>query len=83
MKNIQVALLQQLPEADLEGNRKKGEVVCRRAKAMGADIAVFPEMWSIGYQLEADAEAMQQKAISREHPFVRSFAQLAKEYRHG
>lgn len=79
MENIKVALLQQLPETTLEENRKKGEEACRRAKAMGADIAVFPEMWSIGYHLESDPEAMRKKAISREHPFVCCFARLAQE----
>lgn len=27
----------------------KGIEYCRKAKEMGADIVVFPEMWSIGY----------------------------------
>lgn len=27
----------------------KGEEFCRRACTMGADIALFPEMWNIGY----------------------------------
>ena len=79
MKSMKAALLQLLPEDTLEGNRKKGEEACRRAKAMGADIAVFPEMWSIGYRLDFDPEAIRKKAIPREHPFVRCFAQLARE----
>lgn len=34
---------------DLQANLIKGEAGCRKAKAMGADIALFPEMWSVGY----------------------------------
>ena len=47
---INVALLQMLAhDTDQEANLSKGEAFCRRAKAMGADIALFPEMWNIGY----------------------------------
>jgi N-carbamoylputrescine amidase len=34
---------------DLQANLIKGEAACRQAKALGADIALFPEMWSAGY----------------------------------
>jgi len=47
---IKVALLQLEPfGADLYKNMQKGEEYCRKAKKMGADIVLFPEMWSIGY----------------------------------
>jgi len=47
---IKVARLQMNPVGfDVEANMKKGEEFCRRAKKMGADIALFPEIWSIGY----------------------------------
>jgi predicted amidohydrolase len=50
MTVIQIALLQMAAcGADRERNRQKGETFCRRAKDMGADIALFPEMWSNGY----------------------------------
>jgi N-carbamoylputrescine amidase len=35
---------------DLQANLTKGEAACRRARSLGADIALFPEMWSAGYQ---------------------------------
>jgi len=35
--------------ADQDANLAKGETFCRRAKLMGADVALFPEMWSNGY----------------------------------
>jgi N-carbamoylputrescine amidase len=48
--NLTIALLQMVScGTDLFANQQKGEVFCRRAHAMGADIALFPEMWSIGY----------------------------------
>ncbi len=34
---------------DQNANLRKGDEFCRRAHSMGADIALFPEMWSIGY----------------------------------
>jgi N-carbamoylputrescine amidase len=50
MMQITVALLQMMAcSNDKEANLVKGEEFCRRASAMGADIALFPEMWSAGY----------------------------------
>jgi N-carbamoylputrescine amidase len=47
---ITVALLQMAAcSNDQDANLAKGEEFCRRARAMGADIALFPEMWNIGY----------------------------------
>jgi len=42
--NLNVALLQILPMATVEGNLQKGIACCKQAKAQGADIALFPEM---------------------------------------
>lgn len=50
MRRLVVALLQMAANGtDQDANLRKGEAYCRRAKAMGADVAVFPEMWNIGY----------------------------------
>lgn len=47
---VKVALLQLLSHADDQvANLKKGDAYCRKAKEQGADIALFPEMWNIGY----------------------------------
>ena len=47
---LRVALLQMSScGSDQEANLAKGEGFCRRARDMGADIALFPEMWNIGY----------------------------------
>ena len=59
MAILRVALLQMAPcGSDQRANLEKGEAYCRQAHAMGADIALFPEMWNIGYAgyaPEADA----------------------------
>lgn len=47
---VTVALLQMTAHGtNQQANLLKGEAFCRRAQAMGADIALFPEMWNIGY----------------------------------
>jgi N-carbamoylputrescine amidase len=56
MSTINVALLQMNScGTDQEANLAKGEVFCRRAREMGADIALFPEMWNIGYTFDRHA----------------------------
>ena len=79
MKSLKVALLQLLPENTLEGNMKKGMDSCRKAKAMGADIALFPEMWSSGYHIPEDTEELKAAAVSSDSEFVRAFGELANE----
>lgn len=50
MNSIKIALLQMVScKSDQEANKQKGEAFCRRAQMLGADIALFPEMWNIGY----------------------------------
>ena len=73
MAAFTIALLQLLPEGTEEKNREKGLLWCRKAKAMGADLALFPEMWSCGYDLSGDAEAITQRAIPRDSAFLRAF----------
>ena len=48
---MRIALLQIAPTGSLEGNLRKGLDCCRKAKALSADIALFPEMWSNGYDI--------------------------------
>ena len=49
MSILRIALLQISPCGGTEANLVKGLECCRKAKEMGADIALFPEMWSNGY----------------------------------
>ncbi len=47
---IKIALLQMTScGSDQQPNLEKGDLYCRQAKEVGADIVLFPEMWNIGY----------------------------------
>lgn len=76
---LNIAFLQLLPEGSLTENMNKGITACRKAKEKGADIALFPEMWSTGYSFPHDEEALQQAAIPADGAFVRNYANLAAE----
>ena len=79
MSFLNIALLQIAPGASLQENLEKGILACRRAKAQGADIALFPEMWSNGYRIyDRPVEEWQAEAISVDSEFVRTFGKLAK-----
>lgn len=80
MEKLQIALLQIAPTGSLQGNLEKGLAYCRKAGAMGADIALFPEMWSNGYAIYDRPPAQWTKeAIPAEGPFARAFGALAAE----
>ncbi|MBS6475252.1 MAG: carbon-nitrogen hydrolase family protein [Clostridiales bacterium] len=79
MKTLKVALLQILPENTLQANLKKGLAACREAKKGGADIALFPEMWSCGYRIPKNTEALQARAVSAQSEFVSAFGSMAAE----
>lgn len=51
MQSLKIALLQLTPMASLNENLQKGMTSCKEAKNRGADIALFPEMWSNGYRI--------------------------------
>ena len=53
MSVLNVALLQMTScGIDQDANLTKGEEFCRKAKDLGADVALFPEMWSVGYTFD-------------------------------
>ncbi|HEX8651598.1 MAG TPA: carbon-nitrogen hydrolase family protein [Pyrinomonadaceae bacterium] len=85
MKLVKVALLQMTGCGDNKGaNLAKGDDFCRRARAMEADIALFPEMWSVGMTFfnpkqEGARERWQARAISRDDSFITHFRELARE----
>ena len=79
MKNLKVALLQLMPEDTLAGNLQKGLIYCRKSKEMGADIALFPEMWSVGYNIPEDISELKASAVSADSTFVNSFGKLARD----
>ena len=83
MSKLRVALLQLLSAGnDQPANLAKGQQYCRMARQLGADIALFPEMWNIGYQLPDSTlpdrvATWQQQAIARDGDFINSFRKLA------
>ena len=78
MKRLHIALLQLAPEGSLEKNLQKGLEGCERARKMGADIALFPEMWSNGYAISGKAAAaLAAEAIPADGKFICTFANLA------
>lgn len=79
MQTMRVALLQLLPGRSWRDNLQKGLDHCRRAKEMGADLALFPEMWSVGYQIPCDAAGVKAAALSSDSAFIEAFRSLAKE----
>ena len=80
MSILNIALLQIAPTGSLEGNLEKGIAACRKAKAMGADIALFPEMWSCGYDIcEPLPEEWLCKAIGLDSEFLAEYQALAAE----
>src|ERR1700686_4209842 len=79
-----IALLQIAPEGnDLGKNLEKGTRYCKEAKAQGADLVVFPELWSIGFATcPVDKPGMQTweaSAIDQKSKFFQSFVALARE----
>jgi len=82
---LKIALIQPIPEINQAVNLQNGEKLCRDAKAMGADIAVFPEMYSVGYYTPADfndpnaVEQWGKMAVAGDGPYVTHFQKLANE----
>jgi predicted amidohydrolase len=85
MSSIKIALLQMTAcGTDQDANLTKGETFCRQASAMGADIALFPEMWNVGYTFcDSDQpgarEEWEAQAVSQDENFVVHFRELAGE----
>jgi predicted amidohydrolase len=64
MSVLRIALLQMAAAGtDQDANLAKGDAFCRQAAALGADIALFPEMWNIGYNF-----------FDVQEPFIRTYA---------
>lgn len=60
---MKIALMQLLPGTD-------GLAACKKAKEMGADIALFPEMWSNGYNVDG---------VPATAEFIAAYGACAKE----
>src|SRR5258708_26824352 len=81
---FKVALLQITSfGADQGKNLAKGVQACREAKALGADLAVFPELWNIGFTPSPlDSEGRRRwiaSATDQKSSLFQIFAPLAQE----
>lgn len=81
---MRVALLQLASHAaDVPAALRGGERWCRSAAALGADVAVLPELWQIGYEPCPDdppgRAAWCALATGEDGPFVEHFRSLAAE----
>ncbi len=78
-KLLNIALLQ-LETAGLnqDDNLSRGVSACKEAAEKGAHIALFPEMWNVGYSLLPD-KPFHEAAITSDSEFVSTFASLANE----
>lgn len=80
MNMLKIALLQMTPCKSLKENLEKGIMCCKQAKEKGADIALFPEMWSNGYNIyNRPVEEWKKEAISIDSDFINTFGTLAKQ----
>ena len=79
MSNFNVALMQLLTAGSQEENMAKGMAHCRMARQMGADIALFPEMWNIGYNLTANRDETENSAIELTSDYIAQFQKLTRE----
>jgi predicted amidohydrolase len=82
---FKVALLQITPHGNDQGrNLAKGLDYCRRAKGLGADLVLFPELWSVGSARSLIAGPTRQRlwdesAIDQDSTFLRCFADQARD----
>lgn len=74
---VRIALLQLMPEKDLREQLEKGIAACQRAREMGADIALFPEMWSDGYAIPQDPDVLDALSVEEDSAFVSAFGKEA------
>lgn len=79
-KIMKIALLQMTPCGTLKENLQKGIEYCKKAKERGADLALFPEMWSNGYRIyDRPVEEWTAEAVSVQSEFVAAFGCAAKQ----
>ena len=80
MSLLKIALLQIAPCRTWEENLEKGLRYCRMAKEGGADIALFPEMWSNGYHIyDRPTDEWAAEALCVNSEFVGAFGSLAEK----
>jgi predicted amidohydrolase len=84
MNTFRVALLQAPPgPPDPAKNVEQGIALCRQAHAAGADVALFPEMWSVGYHAITELDDWESLAVPLDGGFVGRFKELAGQLQMG
>jgi Predicted amidohydrolase len=74
MNGFKIALVQQNAVSnDLDKNRELGLKYVEEAKRQGADLVLFPEMWSTGYSYPF------LNAVDEQSEFIRSFRKAAEK----
>jgi len=87
---VRVAMLQMMPTKDnTTANMQKAIDFCKKAKQQyNADIAVMPEMWSVGYEYgypgynrndQSAHMAWLARAVAENSTFIETFKKLAKD----
>ena len=71
-----IALLQLNPPHNEQESLASGLSACGKARALGSDLAVFPELWQVGYQQSLFSAA---HALDRDSTFIQQFCAKAKE----
>ena len=80
MSILTIALRQIAPCSSLKENLTKGINACLAAKLGGADIALFPQMYSNGYDIyDRKFDDWKQEAITLNDDFVLTFQELSKQ----
>ncbi len=79
MNLLKIALLQISPCKTQGENLEKGIEYCKKAKEIGSDIVLFPEMWSNGYRIYGRSDdEWKGEAVDSNSNFVHTFGNLAK-----
>ena len=75
---MKIAFIQLIPGETIGEQYETGQAACQKAKAMGADIALFPEMWSCGYYIPQESTRLRELALTEHSDFVQSFRETAE-----
>jgi len=73
---FKVALLQLSPAQTQKENLAKGFEACKKAQGLGADLALFPELWSIGYDQN---KMTSENILEIKSEFIQAFVFQAKK----
>ena len=76
---VKIAFIQLIPGETIGEQYETGQAACQKAKAMGADIALFPEMWSCGYDIPQESTRLRELALTEHSDFVQSFRETSEK----